>query len=366
MKVKLIFISFLSLCLLSSCIKEEAQNSEADILSFDLPEDLVFGKAQISNDKVILFVNRGADISDVSPSIEVTKGAKIYPSPDQKFDFTKENIFVITSEDGVYSKPYSVEAVSTFDYHFNFEDWKADDALKRYPELTDGLWKSGNSGLFMMPPMAQPKYPYPTYYTDDCVEGEKALCLETLQGKEVFNDLYALFSGSLFYGVFTLKQGAEESPKGVLFGHPHPKSEGRPVRITGYYKYKPGPIYTDKEQNPVPGKVDEFTIRAFLYKVRIGAETGSWKGQDYLTGKDDILNSPQVVGIADMKDCSAKENFTYFDLKFEYRLPIDYTQNDYRLAIVFSSSKNGDFYEGAVGSKLIVDDVRVICEEFKD
>ena len=54
-----------------------------------------------------------------------------------------------------------------------------------------------------------------------------------------------------------------------------------------------------------------------------------------------------------------------FDIPFEFIK--NYNKDDvdafaYNLVIVFSSSKNGAIFQGAVGSQLIVDDVQVITK----
>lgn len=345
---------------LSSCIRDEALNSEADILSFRLPEEVTFGESQISNNEIILFVKKGTDVSNLSPEVVITEGATISPSPSQTYDFTKDQVFAVTSQDGNYTKNYAVKTDLLTNYHYDFEEWSA--TQKNYPLLASGLWQSGNFGVWFMPPIGK-KEVYPTRPTEDCVEGSLAVELETLEGKEVWNNFYSIFSGSVYYGTFTLVQS--EPARGVRFGHPHPKDNGKPIRFTGYYKYKPGAKFIDKEGNEVKGRVDECTVRSFLYKLPKGL-TGTALNNELLTGVDGILTSEKLVAIAELEDTSAKGEFTYFDIKFDYKESIDYEQYDYRLAIVFSSSRRGDFYEGAIGSTLVVDDVNVICEDFKD
>lgn len=353
----LIIFGCCTLFAFSSCIKDEAPNSEADILSFKLPQDVTFGDALVSNNEVVLFVKKGVDISNLKPEIEVSEGATISPSAFGEYDFSIENIFTVTSQDKKYHKNYIVKT-SPNNYHFAFDDWNLPTA--NYPELTDGLWKSGNLGIWIMPPTGK-KNPYPTRPTDDCVEGSRAVLLETLQGKEVWNKYYSIFSGSIYYGSFTVNQS--EPPKGVRFGQPHPKENGKPIRFTGYYKYKPGLLFLNDKGEIIDKRVDECTVRAFLYTMPKDA-AGTALTNALLTGSDDVLNSTRVIAIADLVDGSAKNEFTFFNLSFVYKGTIDYDLYDYRLAIVFASSKRGDFYEGAVGSTLLVDDVKVICEDF--
>jgi hypothetical protein len=54
-----------------------------------------------------------------------------------------------------------------------------------------------------------------------------------------------------------------------------------------------------------------------------------------------------------------------FDIAFSYKGVFNQDELEayaYKLAIIFSSSKNGAIFEGAVGSKLIVDNVKIVTE----
>jgi hypothetical protein len=67
-----------------------------------------------------------------------------------------------------------------------------------------------------------------------------------------------------------------------------------------------------------------------------------------------------------MKVIPQTQGWTAFDLTFDYTadVDLDLLENEgYSLAIVFSSSKDGDQFEGAVGSNLKIDKIRIICTE---
>ncbi|MDR1880150.1 MAG: PCMD domain-containing protein, partial [Tannerellaceae bacterium] len=82
-----------------------------------------------------------------------------------------------------------------------------------------------------------------------------------------------------------------------------------------------------------------------------------------------ILTHPNIVAIAmmppEMKAGSEGDDFNTFEIPFEYKTDhvVDFTNNRYKLAVIFSSSFNGDLYEGAIGSRLVVDDVLVVVED---
>lgn len=358
---KILFITALWTFLLSSCIKDEALNSEADILSFTLADSVVYAQASILNSDIILFLNENTDETEIKPIIEITPGAQLSPIA-ESYNLNETKTFQVTSQDGKYTKEYKIHIIREKTLSFSFEDWNDSQIGTRgyYPQLIDKQWASGNFGVWMANSMNSKGVKYPTKDTTDFVVGKRAALLVTQKGKTAFNKYIPIFSGSLFYGIFSLN--TVETSKSVFFGQPFPESMGTPKRFTGSYKYKPGSVYTDEKGEAVDGASDECTVRAFLYKVSKGATTGA-KGEEYLTGADNVLASDKVVAMADLKDTGLKEDFTRFNIRFQYKEALDFSVYDYRLAIVFASSKEGDAYKGAVGSTLIVDDIKVICEK---
>ncbi|MBQ5996314.1 MAG: PCMD domain-containing protein, partial [Bacteroidales bacterium] len=80
---------------------------------------------------------------------------------------------------------------------------------------------------------------------------------------------------------------------------------------------------------------------------------------------DDVLTSPHVVAVARMTDMAPAGHWTAFEMAFSYLGDVDpelLKENGYNFTIVFSSSFNGAMFEGAVGSTLLIDKVRIICE----
>ncbi|MBR4070673.1 MAG: PCMD domain-containing protein, partial [Bacteroidaceae bacterium] len=59
------------------------------------------------------------------------------------------------------------------------------------------------------------------------------------------------------------------------------------------------------------------------------------------------------------------DGYVDFDFEFIYTQEVDkdiLKSGGYNLAIVFSASRNGDTYDGARGSVLLIDDVKIICD----
>lgn len=352
MKFKILFSFISALYLFSSCIKDEPLNKEADIEVFSLPDSIMVNSV-ISDNKVTLVMKNANFNRRLAPQIIVTPGATVTPASGDTVDFTNDVTYTVVSEDKQYSKVYTVSVTSSLSLKFDFEDWFMEGGLWKYPALVDDMWSSANQGI--MTAKLGKVDQYPTRSTTDCYSGKYAALLQTQRGGNFLVAGYVpIFSGSLFRGAFKLNMASP--PTSALFGQIHPKESGTPLRMTGYYKYTPGDTLINK-QGIVPNKTDEFSLYAVLYKVTKGNEGLS----EYLNGEN-INTSDKVIARATLEDRSPKSQFTKFDLPFLYTEAMNYDLYNYKLAIVFASSKNGDFYEGAVGSTLIVDDVEVISD----
>ena len=110
--------------------------------------------------------------------------------------------------------------------------------------------------------------------------------------------------------------------------------------------------------NPIVGRVDSADVYAVFYRNHNAA------GDEVTLYGDDVLSSSQIVAIADLGYVTPTTTWTAWDVEFVYREPIDeqlLANRGYSLAIVFSSSSGGGDFIGAIGSRLCVDKVRLIC-----
>lgn len=357
---------FLPLCVLifslSSCIKDEPANIEADMLSFEFPEypDLKVSPSKETN--LIQFEvadDADIDVTHLKPRITVSEGAHIYPSPNLFQDFSDTVSYSIISEDKRWERSYKILIIKTLPMKYSFEEWNVGGVgIMSYPKLSDDTWSTANQGV------ALAKFgkvdEFPTNSTTDAYKGKYAAQLKTQRGGKYFGFLIPIFSGSLFRGQFG-PIVMSDFAKSVKFGQPHPIEKGKPLSFRGYYKYKVGDTFYDEKDNIIEGRVDECSIYAVLYKVT--KDVIGTKKDEFLDGNN-ILTSDKIVAVAKLDDTSEKSEYTYFDLPFKYKETPDYNAYDYKLAVVFSSSKDGDFYRGAVGSTLIVDEVEVVCQAY--
>lgn len=335
--------------LLQACIKDEPPNPEADIETFSLPDSLLTGDIFIdqSNRKILLYLEPEAYESGVAPVITTSAGGNVSPASGDSIFFDNEVVYTVTSASGENRKQYTVEVVSIGEWTWGFEHWQIHPTDKyQYPVEDDGkqVWSSGNPGVALGGVQKRPDA-YPLRSTEESEAGSYAAELLTLKGT-VLSGLVGikLFAGSLFLGNFDVSNAFLEPLKATQFGQPY---TGKATRFTGYYKYAPGATYQDKAGNAVPGVTDSCAIYAVLYSGRTRLDATN------------INTSDRIIATAKLPDGSARGNWTHFDIPFTY-IPGRAVTRDMMMAIVASSSKDGDQYRGAIGSRLLVDSLSII------
>lgn len=365
MSPKFIIIYLFTALVFTSCIKDdEPLNREADIENFLFSQDIMVN-SNVKDESVTIFVKPNTNLSSLIPEIKITSGATIEPKSGVPQNFNDTVYYTVTSEDGNWQKKYYV----TVDYslfqdtiRYDFEEWVEEGQSIKYPMLKDNLWSNANSGIAIALSGNVPRYPTSSSSTSEAYKGSHAAYLQTQKGKKVFGFfLVPVFAGSMFRGKFQLKGG--DFLASAMFGQAHPKEAGKPVHFKGYYKYQPGSVYYDENDNIIAGKIDECSIYAIMYKVTKGS-IGT-PNDEFLDGSN-VMSSDKAIAKAILQDRSAKSEYTEFSIPLTYSEEPDYDRYDYKLAIVFSSSVEGDFYRGAVGSTLIVDEVSVACEAYED
>ena len=123
MKAKHIVVYLLLAIVSSSCIREEALNAEADILSCILPGVAMTTSPIINNNSITIFVGPGTDISELKPEFTLTPGAAISPLSGTERNFNTPQEYTVTAADGVWKKMYTVSVIDTeLATNYNFED----------------------------------------------------------------------------------------------------------------------------------------------------------------------------------------------------------------------------------------------------
>ena len=353
--------------LMASCIREEKMNIEAAI---EACSGSNIELSDVNNDHtVVLFVQQGVDRSRINIEFQLADGATIQPVEAKNdsadyYDLTSPRYFKVTAEDGAHSVQYKVTAVPSempTEYYFDNlypTEGRAFDVFYELnkPQKQFLKWCSGNTG-FNLTAMAQSRTDFPTFQEE---QGRTGKCLKLVTrdtGK--FGRMVKMYlaAGNLFAGSFDLKDALSNAPKATKFGFPFFKI---PVSLTGYYKYKAGPVYTRKGV-----AVDSIRDKCDIYAIMYKADNNS----DVLDGTN-AFTSPKLVLLAHMNqgDVVESDEWTYFSIPFETMngKSIDKTDlaaGKYKLSVVFSSSVDGANFNGAVGSTMYVDDVKLNCRE---
>ena len=368
---------------MTSCIKEEEQNKECDIESAWVEDeniDKLFylaSDAKVTNiistaSEIIFTVRSMESLPELAVFFNLTPGATISPANGSKQDFKKGPVtYTVTSEDGQWHRNYTVKCQEA-DLpvnECNFENFDVVEAKNYHNFWEQGskgekqeVWASGNEGYYMLllmqtlmnPNMKITPELYPTYadsqgYKGNCV---KLVTLSTgMMGASMGKPIA---SGNLFLGSFdvgkTMTNPLEATRMGIVYTN-------EPIRVAGYYKYKPGAVYTDKNGNVIEGKVDKPSIYSVLYKREFND-----KNEEILLDGSNVLTSPRIVRKAVAQDLPATDEWKRFEMFYEGDAQVtkeDLEARKYNLAFVVASSYMGDLFEGAIGSTLWVDEIDI-------
>lgn len=374
----------------TSCFKDEAPNAECDILQafvhLDDPESVFAQKSDTlidvrSDVKDIVFNKKpSTDVSKMAPMFNITEGATIYPESGTEFDFSDEKKvqYTVTSEDKSWQRIYNVsfeisELPTKYDFEnfeiYNEEDPKDGIVKPKYHVWYDLSpngkkvydWATGNAGYKLSNYDGAPEE-YPSVSMDDSNGPENGRFGKyvklTTRSTGVFGATAnrRIAAGNLFIGVFDPLPALTNTLACTCFGLPFNK---KPVRLTGYYNYKPGPTFQDKSGKTVDGRVDKASVYAVVYKNHDA------NGNSIVLHGDDVKTNPNIVALADLGEVAETSGWQTFDISFVYSATLDkdlLENNGYSVTVVFSSSEDGDKFEGAVGSTLCVDEVELICE----
>ena len=364
---------------LGGCFKDEPLNGECDILEASVsvahPSETFFHESDSlvhvgSETTAIAFtVRRSADLTHMAPRFVITPGATIEPANGSTHDFSQQPVtYTVTSEDRQWSRRYEVSfrpvTVTVADtVSYDFEHYELDATYGRYYvwyEEEEGygrqsIWASGNGGFFIAN-QSKGADDYPTTPSDGGVDGGKCLRLTTLDtgplGRSTGRPIAA---GNMFLGNFNTQLALRDALHSTEMGVPFTQL---PQKLTGYYRYQRGAEYKNKAQQVLENRTDSADIYAVLYRNHDD------EGHPTVLYGDNVLTSPLIVRKARIDLVRPTDEWTYFELPFTELAAVDeelLTARGYNLALVFSASIHGDMFEGAIGSTLYIDKVRIIC-----
>ena len=364
---------------MTSCIREEAPNAECDILAVDITnlwfrnnKEILTSYSKIGNNEVFFIIKREVKINSIEISHDsiidaflLTPGARIEANDTVKKDNNGIYLsFTTHSEDGKWNKAYIVKFIKLplldKNHIFGFENFESKNYATWYEINRDGIrsdiWASGNAGFSFTGKGKTPE-DYPTVAAANGVSGQ---CIKlTTRDTGSFGNMakMPIAAGNIFIGDFQSTNAMGKPLEATRFGLPIVPA--RPVSLRGFYKYTAGETFTDKTKTPVPEKRDTCAIYSVLYEIDADNFV-SLDGQN-------VLSSDRIVLVAELENPGEPAEWTEFSIPFRYAngktFDMEKLQNgEYAITVVASSSKNGAFFEGAVGSTLYIDELEIVWE----
>ena len=349
-----------------------SESSEAKITAFTFDSKFVTEQPVINEEEgtIIFKVDEkatAADLSALVPVITISEGAVVTPGSGEAKDFSNGNrvAYTVLSEDYSQTKTYTAFVAGTQKVkEYSFDEWSKDTSNSeehlQFPvigtDYRNQLWTSCNQAVMLINSLGMLggityTGDYPVRPTDDAISG-KAILMESVftTGGAIFGTpVPKVTAATVFTGTFNAMAAVTEGDAmlstkfGVMFSD-------KPLEVKGSFKYTAGTPFYNKEGVEIDKK-DECALSAVLYEVEDEKET--------LHGGN-IYTAGNIVASAIFYSGDQKE-YTPFSLKLIYHKEYDATKK-YKFAVIFSASKDGAAYEAAVGSKLLVDNVSIICE----
>jgi hypothetical protein len=368
-------ISFMLLFCLESCIKEEALNAEADIegASVAQGDQILKGEPSIDNNTIVFLLKRFAGSYMQSPEFVLTPGASIEPKSGTELNFFEPQKYTVTSEDGAWSKTYTVsfvidEGADLYSAFENAEVVDTDNPKGHYHKFFDLTklgqrkysWATANDGYNILAStlledgeQLVPSF-YPTAQITEGYIGKGAKLMTKSTG--VLGGLFGspLAAGNLFLGEFKTTVPTINSPR---FGLSY-DIKTAPLALKGFFKYKAGEKFVI---NTAPSQLSKDTWDGYALLFEKSSK------DNFLTGAHGFVD-PRIVAIARVgaKEQVETDKWTAFNLPFSLVNGKTFDPaKEYMYTIVFSSSKEGDKFNGAVGSTLLVDEVELVVSNVK-
>lgn len=413
--IRVILTTIITTTLFTSCIKDELPNPECDIIAasaniqnaeeifYQLGDTLAPINADFASSTIqFQRVKPWADLSALAPRFVISEGATLYPASGTVRDFSddQKQVYYCIAEDekalfeemqninepleiqleraantGRHIRQYYVQfqkskEASSNVICYDFEHYYLEKSKQKYYEWSDPYedgterdipnWASANGGFYIARAMSLPEE-YPTTPLEGLGMDGSACVKLTTCSTGPFGTLTKkpLAAGNFFLGTFDVSQALSNTLRTTRFGE-NITLDGKPERLTGYYKYKPGSQMTDYMSEPIDG-TDIPAIYCVVYKNHDA------DGNAVVIYGDDVDSSPQIVARAEIKEWQYNtEEWVPFSLEFTWYEDFSeeiLNQKGYSYTIVSCSSQGGATYTGAIGSTLLIDKYRLYLDK---
>lgn len=328
---------------------QDKLNAEIQEFSLNLPEEDASVTIWQNNIRITLKKSLGWPFT-FTPTIVKTPGAvyKNYKDGEaltfaSPADNTRQIVIVADNED---EKVWNIQIVPSIE-NSDFELWINENNPKKInidPTPGEGMgWATANNSF------VQGTRPV------DYKGGKAAQMTTELQSIGFIGDLVT--SGTLFTGYFKMNISALNNPPLMTyFGIPFVL---KPVSVSFEAKYAAG----NKLQQSVKNKDNLYELKSLegADQGRMWVKVLRWEGKGNIDYHEKPVDGLIVLGegeqIFDGNDASLK-NWKDYIVRIQYDPEYRHLQPTH-IAIVFTSSRQGDLFVGAIGSMLTVDNVEI-------
>ena len=348
-KIRFAIIS-MSMLIASSCIQDDffSLSPYKEIKAFELSGQAGVTEIDTEERSITVPMSEGVDLTSLSPSVlEISNLASVSPSIEEAQNFSEPVLYTVTAEDNTQAV-WTVTAVAALPNpqipNSNFDLWYTVSDYQQPGESADNtVWGTANRAVSIAGDAnANP---------EDLGGGDFAARLTSVAAPL----LVRMAAATLFTGKFTEDFPSVSDPRSNIdFGTPF---AGRPKAFRVDYKYLPGESYEDEDGNPLPGG-DQCDIYVLLEK-RTGDDVERI-GTGWFRSSDEVVDFSNLeVNIKYGELSPSDPEFEYANIREgeSWGNPQDTPTH---ITVVFSSSALGDFFTGAIGSELWVNNFELV------
>ena len=343
-------IGLMLVLLVAACIKDDkfGRSDFNEIRAFEIPGQASATRILPEEQRILISFNEGEDVSAKAPSrIEISNLATVSPGVGEPQDFSVPVVYTVTAEDGSEAAWEVVAEVAEPQPQLpnsGFDLWYTVGSYQQPGESADNtIWDTANPGLAIVGGA--------NTTPEDLGNGDFAARMVSVQAPLFVR----MAAATLYTGSFTDGFPNPSDPRSNIdFGTTF---TARPSSFRVDYRYLPGADYLDADGNPLPGG-DEADLYVLL-EVREGDQiarvgTGWFRSGDVVSDWT-TLEVPIKYGPLSASD----PEFEYANI----RPGETWAEPDARpthITVVFSSSALGDFFTGAIGSELWVNNFELL------
>ena len=340
----------LVLLLTGACIQDDefGLSSFKEIKAFELPGQAGLSAINKEERTIEIQVREGIVLEALAPSkVVLSNFATLSPSPLEIRDFSQEVQYTVTAEDGS-TAVWTIRAIPALPNpqlpNSNFDLWYTVAGYQQPGESAETtVWGTANRAMAI----AGDANTNP----EDLGGGDFAARMTSVKAPL----LVRMAAATLFTGKFTEGFPSATDPRSNIdFGTPF---IGRPAAFKVDYKYLPGASYEDDKGNPLPGgdQCDIYVLLEYREGTKVERIGTGWFRSGDPKGDFTPLEVPIKYGAL----TNADPEFEYANIR-EGETWGDPQATPTHITVVFSSSALGDFFTGAIGSELWVNNFELV------